>query len=100
MNRIFRSTDATLETVRAALDAAWGYPNPETKTNTSLLPASECPHDAQGRVYVIVSANYCEYQAVAEMLPTLIASGQVEELTNAQYEQAFPRPPRPSRKTS
>jgi hypothetical protein len=97
LNRIFRATDAVLEQVRATLDAAWGYPKPETLTVTSLTPAAEAQHDSQGRAYVIVSAEYCEYEAVAAMLPSLLASGAVEELTPEQYLAVFPRPPRPKR---
>lgn len=96
LNRIFRSTDAVLEQVRAALDAAWGYPNAETLTATSLPPASACRHDAQGRVYVTVSGDYCEYDAVKAMLPSLLESGAVKELTEAEYRLVFPMPPRPT----
>ena len=98
MNRIFRASDATVEAVRAALDQAWGYPNAETLTQTSMLPAAECPHDSQGRCYVTVSAAYCEYEAVAAMLPALIASGQVEEITPEEFAAVFPpQPPRRKR---
>lgn len=98
MNRIFRSADATVDAVRAALDEAWGYPNPETLTQTSLQPAADWPHDSQGRCYVTVSAAYCDYEAVAAMLPQLIASGQVEEITPEEYQAVFPPVERPKRR--
>lgn len=89
MNRIFRASDATVEAVRTALDQAWGYPNAETLTQTSILPAADCPHDSQGRCYVTVSAAYCEYEAVAAMLPNLLTEGVVEELTQEQFNAVF-----------
>lgn len=98
MNRIFRASDATVEAVRTALDQAWGYPNAETLTQTSILPAADCPHDSQGRCYVTVSAAYCEYEAVTEILPALLSSGQVEEITLEQFRSVFPLSPRPPRR--
>lgn len=92
MIRYFRSTDAVLEQVRLSLDSAWGFPDAGTKTSTALDPASTSPHDEQGRVYVVVSAAYCEYIMPSQMLPELLASGVVEEIDNAEYERVFPLP--------
>jgi hypothetical protein len=92
MIRFFRSTDAVYESIRAQLDAAWGYPNAETKTLTSITPAADAPHDAQGRVYLAVSAEYCDYNLPSEMLPQLLASGAAAEITQAEWDVIFPPP--------
>lgn len=94
MLRYFRSTEAILEQVRATLDAAWGFPNAETKTETALDPAASSPRDSQGRVYVVISWEYCGYEPAATMLPELIASGAVEEIDHAEYVLKFPLPAR------
>lgn len=78
------------EAIRAQLDAAWGYPNQETKTVTAIPPAADLPSDADGLVYLAVSSEYCEYNLPAEMLPQLIASGAVEEIDAATYRSSLP----------
>lgn len=82
--RYFRSDEATYESVRLALDAAWGH-GPGTGTTTCYEPAATAPRDAQGRVLLAVLAEFCEYEAVAAMLPGLLASGAVEEIDQATY---------------
>jgi hypothetical protein len=72
------------------LDAAYGYPNAETKTLRSLPLVSDLPSDGQGRVYLAVSADYCDYNLPSELLPQLIAAGLVEEITAAQYAAVLP----------
>lgn len=92
--RIFRASPETAESVRAALDAAWGYPNPQVVTETAFRPADKLPRDAQGRVYLRISERYCDYEPIASMLPSLLENG-VEELTQAEYLAVFPpRQPR------
>jgi hypothetical protein len=86
--RYFRATPAVYADICAQLDAAYGYPNAETKTERTL-PLS-LPTDNQGRVYLAVSADYCEYNLPSEMLPQLIAAELVEEITAAQYAAVFP----------
>jgi len=83
--RFFRSTDAVYESIRAQLDAAYGYPNAETKTLTSITPAADALHDAQDRVYLAIASDYCDYNLPAELLPQLLASGAVEEITESEY---------------
>ena len=96
MIRTFRATPAVAESVRAALDAAWNYPNADTQTTTAFRPADKLPTDSQGRVYLRIANRYCEYEAVAAMLPDLLASGAVEEISEAEFRQVFPpRPPSP-----
>jgi hypothetical protein len=90
--RFFRSNDAVYESIRAQLDAAYGYPSVETKTLTSITPAADAPHDSHGRVYLAISADYCDYNLPAELLPQLLAIGAVEEITEADYQAAIQTP--------
>jgi hypothetical protein len=41
-------------------------------------------------VYLRISAEYCAYNLPSEMLPQLIASGAVEEITAEQYAAMLP----------
>ena len=83
--RYFRTTPAVYAGICSQLDAAYGYPNSDTKTERALPLASGLPADGQGRVYLAVDAAYCDYILPGQMLPDLLASGAVEELTEAQY---------------
>ena len=87
--RYFRTNaDAVYEQVRLSLDAAWGFPSADRKTVTSIDPASVAPRDSQGRIVLAVRNEFCQYEAVAAMLPQLLASGAVEEINAAQYRAA------------
>jgi hypothetical protein len=90
MNRFFRSYPETYESIRGSLDSAWGYPNEATKTVSSLPLPSSCPSDALGRVYIAADADYCEYVLPSQMLPQLIESGLIEEITEAEYVSVLP----------
>jgi hypothetical protein len=90
--RFFRSNDAVYESIRSQLDAAYGYPNAETKTLTSITPAADAPHDSHGRVYLAIASDYCDYNLPAELLPQLIANRAVEEITEAEYQAAVQTP--------
>ena len=90
MTRYFRSTDEVLSLINAQLDAAYGYPNEATRTNTALPPAAECPHDAEGRVYLAVDGAYCDFILPSEMLPQLIDSGMIEEIDEQTYGSILP----------
>ena len=96
MTRYFRSTHEVLGLVRAQLDAAYGYPNQETRTVAALPPAAECLHDSEGRVYLAIDGAYCEYILPAQMLPQLIESGMVEEIDEAAYGAVLPPAVAPS----
>ena len=89
--RMFRSSAAVYEQVRASLDAAWGLPN-GLGTATCIEPADTAPRDGQGRVVLAVHDSFCEFPAVAELLPQLLASGAVEEITAAEYQAAVQTP--------
>jgi hypothetical protein len=88
--RYFRSTPAVYVNICDQLDAAYGYPNAETKTARTLPLAADLPYDAQGRVYLAVSADYCEFNLPSELLPQLIAAGLVEEITAEEYAAVLP----------
>ena len=91
--RYFRSTPAVYASICSQLDAAYGYPNAETKTERTLPLVGDLPPDSQGRIYLAVSAAYCDYILPGQMLPDLLASGAVEELTESQYVAAVPQVP-------
>lgn len=81
--RFFRSSVSVYESVRTGLDAAWNHRPDET----AYMPAQWAPRDTQGRVYLAVDAEWCEYPAVAAILPNLLATGAVEEISREDYEQ-------------
>lgn len=89
--RYFRTADANLyESIRLQLDAAWGHPTPDGRTVTCFDPVAVAPRDAAGRVLLAVNDEFCTYPAVATVLPGLLASGAVQEVTAADYK---PVPP-------
>lgn len=84
--RYFRTADAALyETIRLQLDAAWGHPTPDGQTVTCFDPVAVAPRDAAGRVLLAVNDEFCAYEAVAAVLPALLASGAIAEITAGQY---------------
>lgn len=86
MNRFFRcNDDQVYEAARLGLDAAWGHVAP----TTCIDPAEVAPRDSQGRVVLAVNQEFCEYAAAAELLPQLLASGAVDEITQAEYQAAI-----------
>jgi len=92
VNRYFRSTPDVYLLVCGQLDAAYGYPNETTKTQRTLPATDELPADATGRVYLAISAEYCDYVLPSQMLPQLIDIGAVEEITEEEYIAVVPRP--------
>lgn len=91
--RFFRSADAVYESVRLSLDNAWGLPS--NGQETCFAPASIAPHDPQGRVLLAVNDEFCRYEAVAAVLPQLLASGSVAEIDEATYRASLPQPELP-----
>lgn len=95
-NRFFRTTDSDLyESIRLQLDAAWGHPTPGNGIMTCVDPAAFAPRDSAGRVLLAVRAEFAEYPAVAAVLPGLLASGAVEEITEQAYRSVLPESPSP-----
>lgn len=92
--RFFRCNtgDAAYEQIRLTLDAAWGLPNESTKTTTCIDPAAVAPRDSQGRVVLAVQQEFCEFTPAVDLLPQLVASGVVSEITAADYADCLPSP--------
>lgn len=89
--RYFRTDDADLyEEVRLVLDAAWGHPSNDNSTITCIDPAAIAPRDAAGRILLAVAEEFAEFSAAAAILPSLLASGAVEEITAAEYQPVSP----------
>lgn len=76
----YRADADTYERVRAAIDAACGWP--DDGTSTSIEPAATAPRDAAGRVLLAVQPWLAA--AAAEQLSGL------EEITESDY---LPVPP-------
>lgn len=94
--RFFRTADLSLyETIRLQLDAAWGHPSADGQTVTCFDPADVAPHDSSGRVLLAVHAEFATWEPAATILPQLLASGAVEEITRADYMAALPQTPEP-----
>jgi hypothetical protein len=91
--RYFRAMPAVYSDICAQLDAAYGYPNEATKTLRTLPLAVDLPSDAQGRLYLMISEEYCQFDLPSELLPQLIAGGLVEEITAEQYSAVLPPGP-------
>jgi hypothetical protein len=89
MQRYFRSEPEVYEFVRGQLDAAWGLPN-DKGTLTCIDPVSVVLKDANGMALLAVRSEFCEFPAVAAVLPSLLAGGSVEEIDAANYEAALP----------
>lgn len=90
MNIYYRIIDDALyEQVRLGLDAAWGHEPPVTCVD----PAAVAPRDSQGRILLAVRPEFVAFDAVAEMLPGLLASGVVQEITEAEYFASLPQSP-------
>lgn len=86
--RFFRITDdATYEAVRLSLDAQWGHVAPVTCVD----PASVALRDSSGAIVLGVRPEFVSFPAVSAALPSLIASGVVQEITRAEYEDALPK---------
>jgi hypothetical protein len=73
--RYYRAEEATYERVRAAIDAASGWPDADTAT--SVEPAATAPRDAAGRVLLAVQPWIAT--AAAEQLAGL------DEITESEY---------------
>jgi hypothetical protein len=82
------SDDAVYEQVRLGLDAAWGHLPPETCVD----PAAVAPRDSQGRILLAVRPEFVAFDAVAAILPDLLASGVVEEIDESEYLPVYPEP--------
>jgi hypothetical protein len=88
-HRFFTTDDATYEQMRAAVDAAWGYPTAQTLT--CVPPAAEQWHDASGRVVIALTLEWLGWEPVPTMISGAIAAGAVSEIDEATFWAAAPR---------
>jgi hypothetical protein len=86
--RFFTSGDDIYELVRLQLDDVWGH-GPGTGALTCYQPAATAPRDAEGRLVLAVRAEFCDYEAVAVILPGLLEDGLVEEIEQQAYRAAI-----------
>jgi hypothetical protein len=94
--RFFRTADLSLyETIRLQLDAAWGHPSADGRTLTCFDPVAVAPKDGSGRVMLAVHDEFASWEPAATLLPQLLATGAVEEITPEQYAAGLPPPPHP-----
>lgn len=92
--RYFRiPSDAAYESIRLQLDAAWGHPTADGLTVTCVDPAAVAPRDSQGRILLAVRPEFVAFDAVAAILPQLLASGVVEEIDASEYQPVGPERP-------
>jgi hypothetical protein len=94
--KYFRSTPDVYGLICSQLDAAYGYPDADTKTLRALPMADDLASDSEGRVYLAISGEYCQYVLPSQLLPQLLASGAVEEITAAEYMAVMPSLPTPN----
>jgi hypothetical protein len=84
--RYFRTDNADVyESVRLQLDEAWGHPTPDGGTLTCFDPAATAPRDIEDRILLAVSEEFVTWEPAASLLPSLIGSGEVEEISQAEY---------------
>jgi hypothetical protein len=83
-HRYFAADEQTYEQMRATLDAAWGLPN-DKATVTCMAPLATAPRHPSGDVVVGVLPEWCEWEPASTLLPQLLASGAVTEITAADY---------------
>jgi hypothetical protein len=83
-HRYFRASPATYEQMRATLDAAWGLPN-DKATTTCMAPLATAPRHQSGDVVIGVLPEWCDWEPAVTLLPQLLASGAVTEITAADY---------------
>jgi hypothetical protein len=94
--RFFRTADLSLyETIRLQLDAAWGHPSADGRTLTCFDPVAVSPRDGSGRVVLAVHDEFATWEPAATILPQILGSGAVEEITEADYMTGLQSPPSP-----
>ncbi len=98
MNRFFRTSPAIYSAARAGLDAAFGHPKivvlPDDGTPiltlSCLPPAEKAVTDADGLIIAVVRDEDCQMPEVGPLISALLASGEAEEVTDAEYFAALP----------
>ena len=88
-HRFFATTDDVYESMRAAVDSAWGYPT--FATLTCVPPAGEQWRDASGRVVIALTLEWLSWEPVPTMLGGAIAAGVVTEIDEPTFWAAAPK---------
>lgn len=79
MNRFFRTTPATYEAIRAAMDTASGYPSQQAET--WFAPAEQAPRDPSG---------LCIIAAIPQIAQEFAAFGATE-ISEAEFAAIIPQ---------
>ena len=87
MQRFLKSSPAVYGQVLATLDAAWAFP--KNGFSHCFIPLSYAPQSG-GFAFLAIQSADAEMEPAASMLPDLLASGQVVEVTAADYRAAMP----------
>lgn len=89
MNQLFFKSDPEVyEAVLSSLDAAWGFPKNGFKH--CFLPLLHAPKAGQ-YAYLAIRKAEAEMEPAASMLLELLATGQVLEVSAAEYRAAIPQ---------
>ena len=88
-HRFFRASDSVYEGMRAAVDAAWGYPT--AHTITCVPPAAEQWHDAGGWCVIALTVEWLSWEPVPTMFAGALQAGQVEEIDEATFWGSAPK---------
>jgi len=87
-----RTSDEHLyESVRKALDAAWGHPTADGRTVTCFAPSDVAVRDSSNRIMLAIHPEFAAYEPAATMLPSLVSEGYVEQIDEVDYMAAVPR---------
>ena len=89
-HRYFVTTDEVYEAMRFAVDRAWKYPT-IVGTQTCVEPASERPHDSNGRVLKPLMVLWLEWEPVKTMIRDAIEAGFVLEVDEQTYNSLVPK---------
>ena len=89
-HRFFKASPDLYESLRAQIDAAWGYPTPHTQT--SIPPAAEQHKASDGDCIMGVKAEWLDWEPVATLMPQMLDLGAVVEISEAEYWAAMPEP--------
>lgn len=72
--------------MRAMLDSLFGFPS--SNAITCIEPSETAPNDFQGNVVVALNETFCENSSAIQLIETLIASGDVWEITEQMYRES------------
>lgn len=91
--RCFKATPAIYTIWYSTLNDAWQLPS---NGQQSVLPPLDQTPQVGGLAYFATLAHHCNYEPVATLLPAAIASGEVAEITPAEYAAACASVPSPA----